>query len=460
MQFKRRTNLKYIITLIILIILSALILISKNSYAQARSVNIDFKYENYRNNLRQNYLLGIGDKQGYSLAASERRTNTGEIKWADATISLGHYLGVLATEYYLYKQDNRNTEQTIKELYYAISTLYRLDYTAETFYYDENKVAGKPSLNGFFVRDDIDIITKTEYQTLNNGSQINVKSVNSDLLDIDTALGYSTNNEMSKDQVIFLLMGLRLIEKYIPDSTVYMVNNEIKTINYSNGISDIKTAAEKISTLILEYISSNKKIFGWYIKNPTTGKTVKRGYNAYHFQAKAYNSIYKRYNQGESLYGGLSGLFASFENGILKLGFNTIVKMGQGHMVLTMAAISNQFGSKTQKIIMKYSFKDYKSKANYEWEALLYNVLYPSNNEELNFKKEWFDTFLKSAPMNGPYNYKDTTNMSYDWSASRRTTQPESRGNEYNGYKANFNGLDYMLIYNLYKIYYSPKLPK
>jgi len=125
-----------------------------------------------------------------------------------------------------------------------------------------------------------------------------------------------------------------------------------------------------------------------------------------------------------------------------------------------MAAISDQFGSKTQKKIMKYSFKDYKSKANYEWEALLYNVLYPSNNEELNSKKEWFDTFLKSAPMNGPYNYKDTTNMSYDWSVSRRTTQPESRGIEYNGYKANFNGLDYMLIYNLYKIYYSPKLPK
>ena len=431
------------------------IFIAINTFSQIKAQSLDTKYDNYRNNLVNYYMLGVGDIDGYSIAASERQTESHRIKWADATISLGHYIGVLATEYHILSAEKQNTQQTIKELYYAISALYRLDYRAETYYIGEDSIKGVAKLNGFFIRDDIGSLSDKEYHRLNNNSKLtSVNRFESDLMDYDKALGFSINNEMSKDQVIFLLMGLQLVDKYIPEEISYYKGGERIAINYSPNISSIKLAAKHISILMLEYISSNKNLLGWYIKNPITNKKVKRGFNAFHFQAKAYNKIYERYTDGNNIYGRCNRLTSAIENGLLRISIGTITKKGQGHMVLTLAAISNQFGKKTQSKIFKYSFKKYSTNANYEWESLLHAVLFSVKNDSLNAKKVWFENFLSDAPMNGPYNFKNGDKTSYDWSVSRRTTQPENRGDKYTGYKATFNGLDYMLIYNLYRIYY------
>ena len=433
----------------------AYIILSSLLFAQTNTNDLSIKYKNYRSNLVNNYILKIGISNGNSLPASERQISNHKIKWADATISLGHYLGVLATEYHLLSLKGENTDNTTKELYYAISALYRLDYKAETFYSKGDSLA---QLNGFFVRDDINNITVAEYKKLNSNTQIQkVNNFNSDLTDIDSDVGYSLNNEMSKDQVIFLLMGLKLIDKYIPEDLVYKSESETAIINYSSGITSLNLAAEYITILILEYLSSNKSIIGWPIINSVTNKRVKRGYNAFHFQAKAYNNIYEEYTNGGNIYGRCNRLFASLENGLLRAVISPVIKQNQGHMVLTLAAISNQFNNKTQAKLFKYSFKDYKNGGNYEWEPLLHAALYSQKTDLLDGKANWYKDFLSQAPANGPYNYKDSNLEHQNWSVSRRTTQPESRGDRYNNDAANFNGLDYMLIYNLYLIYYDKK---
>ena len=440
---------KHIIITLLLLIFNSII------FAQTRNNNLENKYNNYSISLKQNYVLGIGNNPGYSLPAAERQNKKSTIKWADATIFLGHYIGVLATEFYILSEKQQATDKTIEELYYALSTLYRLDYKAETYYYQEDSSAGTALLNGFFVRDDISNISKQEYTKLNSQSQLlEVKNFESDFTDFENGKTYSLNNEMSKDQVIFLLMGLKLVEKYIPENIAYKKGDSIMSINYSPNITSIKSAANHISKLILEYISSNKNILGWYIINPTTQTKVKRGFNAFHFQAKAYSKIYKGYTDGSNIYGRCNRLFAGIENGILRISLNPIIKNGQGHMSLTLAAISNQFGRKTQDKLFKYGFKQYKNGGNYEWEPLLNAVLFSIKTDSLDNKEEWYKNFLDQAPTIGPYNRK-TEDLTYqNWSVSRRTTQPESRGSNYKGHEADFNGLDYMLIYNLYRIYY------
>lgn len=59
--------------------------------------------------------------------------NSSVLHWRDATITLGYYYIVLATEYRLLKDSEKNTEPTLNELYYAINALNRLDYNAELY---------------------------------------------------------------------------------------------------------------------------------------------------------------------------------------------------------------------------------------------------------------------------------------------------------------------------------------
>jgi len=69
---------------------------------------------------------------------------------ADATIQLGWYIGVLATEYRLAKNHSFPTSEIERDLWGALEAYERLDRMAEGLYEGH-----EPELNGFFLRDDI-----------------------------------------------------------------------------------------------------------------------------------------------------------------------------------------------------------------------------------------------------------------------------------------------------------------
>lgn len=113
----------------------------KVSLSQSESENLK-KYWNYRDRLKK-YFLKIGSGPGESLPAENRCEGciqngnliTSKIRWGDATIHLGYYIAVLASEYKLLMdaQQFEEAQKTKNELFYAIQAANRLDFNAEGY---------------------------------------------------------------------------------------------------------------------------------------------------------------------------------------------------------------------------------------------------------------------------------------------------------------------------------------
>lgn len=91
----------------LILLLLLLICFNKISLSQSESENLK-KYWNYRDRLKK-YFLKIGSGPGESLPAENRcegciqngNVFTSKLRWGDATIHLGYYIAVLASEYKL-----------------------------------------------------------------------------------------------------------------------------------------------------------------------------------------------------------------------------------------------------------------------------------------------------------------------------------------------------------------------
>jgi len=118
------------------------------------------KYWFYRHRLTTEFLkMGLGQPgvaSGYSLPAVQAyRSAEDQLHFGDATSFLGNYIGVLATEYLLMKQDKAPQEQLLnvkKELFYAMMAYERLDFNAELLLPPHET----GTVNGFFIRDDVE----------------------------------------------------------------------------------------------------------------------------------------------------------------------------------------------------------------------------------------------------------------------------------------------------------------
>ncbi len=111
------------------------------------------KYWYYRERLKTQFVMGIGQGDGESMPFEERVKPTfnfneiSRVHNSDATISLSYYIIVLALEYELLQKNNEETWKTELELFYAIDAINRVDRNAEGYY-------GKsPKLDGYYIRD-------------------------------------------------------------------------------------------------------------------------------------------------------------------------------------------------------------------------------------------------------------------------------------------------------------------
>ena len=135
------------------------------------AVNNMQKYVYYKQRFLNNFIA-VGNGMGESLPLDIRRMNyqttvnnnfpVHEFGLSDASLRLGWYIAVLATEYKLLNVQGLDTYQTRKELYYALEAFNRLDLNAESYFNLAgetlpNQAISPPSsdLNGFFIRDDM-----------------------------------------------------------------------------------------------------------------------------------------------------------------------------------------------------------------------------------------------------------------------------------------------------------------
>lgn len=423
-------------------------------------------------------MIGIGPDMGMSTPAGVRDTVSGILQWTDATMDLGQYIGLLAMEYRILENKGMNTDETVEELFYALYALNRLDYNAERFF------GGTRSLNGFFMRDDIDedsLNMPAILEHLNQGlTEPKIIGLDSDHMD-----DIPRNNEESLDQAILLITGLGLVERCVPESVVYMENKDI--MQFQDFETSLHLEAGNIITRIVNYMKEgdssvvtlnpgDPNLYGiegdawdFIIKNPVTYEPVLRGENAF-LLSKGFTSSKYHFTGLPSLT--TDTMMNMVADTIFKSFEMYIVPNDQDFKVINLNAMSNYWpdGLQTDTANTEYNARKLGPRSQvqgYEWIPMLHQLVFGGQNNYLmsavppdtlfyNDPGGYYEYLVNTAPGTGPYNYGDSIWPNWEWSSTSRTIQPGRRGETGNAFPGNYNGLDYMIYYNMYTLLFPP----
>ncbi len=403
---------------------------------QTRSqTQLQLKYNNYKTRLNTEFCV-VGSGAGQSIPSSTHKsmisTSADSINhWGDATIQLGWYIGVLATEYEIKKLNSQNTAQTLTELYYAIKTINRLDSTAEVYY------GGASSLNGFFIRDDVSPImiaaTNSTHPLMFNSDNCLVSNYAcgpSYCVPITTLCVGSLNNEESQDQFYHLLIGLSLCAKYCD-----IIHNGL----------NLSTEAKAITNRLISYIKQNN----WIIKNAVTGNNVSRGENATSYShgiaLAGLNITGNDYSDATT-----TGITAQLSwNAFPTINFPTDAGLTNDnvHMFLATAAVANDIRTSVDAYATLYNMPIY---------PLLRQVLYGGPNT---INDTIYTNLLNKMDPNSNYYYSPTNKSTggtwysenmFVWPA--RNAASAAGTNTLNWSFGEYAGIDFMLLHNLMEI--------
>ncbi len=427
------------------------------------------KYWHYRYRL-VNYYMVVGEGSGMSLPADIRNTNNSEeIRWGEAPVYLGYYLGVLATEYRLLKDNNQPTDRTLTELYYAILAAVRIDNVAESYPYWNHTYS--PSTNGFLIRDDVPYdflsvhpslnlnIASSQGITFGHGTPGFVSSINSDFIG-NTSGTTPKHLAVSQDVVYQLLMGLALVSKYVDDGDLAFTNY----LTVQGVQINLRSMAIDEADKIVGYIKFNH-LQHWEINDPD-GHDVHVGGNcsflAYAIAKSGDLITGHTYADGHSDADEPDWQILQYPEFLL---CRKISDEASVHpMAMSLAAMSDAWrapngDNTTPDRILQNG--DYEAGSDgpclhlanhYGWDIFygaLWDVFHggPRFISDLCKAKE----ILDSAPYNGPFYHSLYDKAPFHWCATRRFFDDAPRqDNGKDGFDGNYNGLDYMLLFNLY----------
>jgi hypothetical protein len=272
------------------------------------------KYWYYKTRLNSDFIK-IGLDSGESIPFNQRGYDGAnyqvfkpgqELRAGDATVQLGCYLAVLATEYRLLKDNGQDLTKIKHDIFCALNAVNRIDYSAEYFFSDKTQSG---NLNGFFMRDDfpLSFVAKNYaffnyYNTEPGQRDVNRKPISllvqakdkgfTQTFDFgmgvsegsiggyskDLSAGKSKNQalnvrEESQDQAYYLLMGLALTSKLVDD-----VPDGSNVFGYGSGETKLQTEAKNIAGRIINHMKSDAT---WRIRNPVNGNAfVQIGHDA------------------------------------------------------------------------------------------------------------------------------------------------------------------------------------
>jgi len=407
----------------------ALLLIASSASAQTTAQNLG-KYWSLRARLTTDFLVK-GSGPGESVPAQERSEAQGYLKFADATIVLGWYLGVLATEWEILSQpsafpgasqgDAMRAQAALDELYLALRALERLDEVADSAF--PPPCTQLNALNGFFIRDDVPSNMHTRVGGM-------LTSTQSDF--VDPTL---TNKEMSQDQVYHLLIGLALVKHLIPANVTVQGRG-------------LRAWAIQLAGRIGTHMSAS----GWTIKNPACGnRNVNRGEAASGFSGGTKLAL--AFCTDGAVMPATSGIFDTAWSLLKSPAAPVYSNVNNLHMAMAVAAVGNGWGATTASDLTTLGRPQ-------DWVAypLLHRVLYAggatgycSVASEVSTKAR---TMLDELPAGAePVNPMPGPPAVHGWTTNHRFFRPKSQHYVGSGAEGlRFSGLDYLLLHNLYAL--------
>lgn len=417
-----------------------------------------------------NYFMVVGEGPGKSLPAGIRHrhfsykklidgnyvyTHSNNLDFGDAPNYLGKYLGVLATEYHLLQSENLPFEETLLELYHAINALNRLDNFEGNWPWG-NGLKGK--LDGCLSRGDVprDFVGDHSAELNQNLEQFSGEygDPHSQPVLFGTSYEYGQNENLlretsvlSQDHISSLFVGLALIKKFVPDNVTV------------NGLSITKEAKEITHRLIsymircdfiLRYPDGNR------IKGKDGGIAIGLSYgfasaatyinpeNKLKYLSQLRNDYLKAWIAASANYYPVSSFCQS------ALVWESCTDESTW-IALNLACVS---ASWDERSILSHS-------RAFQWESyypLLYAVLH---DKELLPLSTVVETVLNTMPCHGNY-FGKLSPPSPGWATSLRfNSTPEENyygdtdKDGFYPFEGIYNGLEYMLAFNLYKIHNS-----
>jgi len=442
-------------------------------FPQSAAENAE-KYRFYRERLLTEFMVvSDGNEPGTGIPASIRHAGRRQMRWGDATINLSNYMAVLATEYRRLKEQGQPLEQTRHELHLALLTKERLDVTAPDFFEAGDTHYGP---DGFFIRDDVPAGFTTEWAWKNPAFR-HFPDVSSDYTNPNIRA-----NEMSQDQVWNLVIGLSLIAALVDDTTTWVIPEY-----YGAQRHTLAARAQLAGYRIISMMQDSYciRIFGldnsriclpyWHLRNPYTGNPVLRGSNPnllkYGF-AEAGNAItahgFGNMHWANSVNGriwfnlaaALQYLQRMRRNGNIDDLYHTATVATVGHVWSTRQLI---------RLFNRHHNRPSVANQQYEHLALIACLLHGDCPRALQAERHWYEYLLNTAPRHGPFNYgqyaqaaeKQYTGYAreeeyhHEWSSVNRFVWPQRRGpGTVEWHKGEYNGLDYLLLYNLFCLVY------
>ncbi len=412
------------------------------------------KYWKYRLRLKYFVIPGnAGQLRGEGMVAGIRnQQSTGLISYGDQMVHMGYYLGVLATEYALLVSYGQDASATLQELNTALDCYVRNDLCESRMPWYKNF----DTYDGFHMRQDVPESFIVEHPQINEGltstdivgslspgrpAWVEHVSAN-DYQNWEVEPGGTPhlvfqsdqdmkNGSMSQDNAIGLLKGLALVHKCIP-SGYY--------------------AHDKASEIANKVITRMWGAGSWIILDPNK-EAVPRGSDAYFYSIPL--TVINLTMDNPPL---PSPVLAQNAN-LTWQGLQYVPTEPMNNcMTMTMAALCDCWNGSlvglpgvntTKGCIYQLSEQD-------NWDTfylLLWEYLHDKSTSLLSMGK--VRDQLIAAPCDGPYCYDSVMHIHAEngWASTYKFEQGEDFQNHGKiGSQGNYNGLDYMLLYNLYHL--------
>ncbi len=500
----------------ILICSFLLLQISVNLCSQDLTANLE-KYWRYRDRLVNDFMVDTSDveQMGVNIPMSafifsegfgpflDGPSVVGATKFGDANNVMGIYLGVLATELWLLKNNEQDYTQTLKELYYLMLAFERLDTYSESYlraaedhnmYLDWNIAYWDPAtdyqsgdINGFQLRNDG---SKDFWDKYKSRFPANAQNLMSSFVNMPNHPLIAN----SQDNLIHNLEGIALLNSLVGTENVSnipvtfqysYIPTYLKTqgiMNSSETEIDFKLWAEDITRRYIDYIQNdNFTIFSsstissvllallwplsatkWYLEDPVRNEYVALGSGVDATLAAYFSHGFL--GVGEKITG--DDDLREF------LAYSLLPESSYRNLFITLSIWDYNVHKKLRKLAA------FDNAIYHTWEWLkiqrdlattegdgegmaipleqlpleciiLYrdeydrDEFYIIGSNDYNDEIDYYNTLLDSADECGVCSY-----LNYSWSSTSRLIWPDQLG-EFSGFNRIFNGLDYMLLHNL-----------